>query len=408
MRKPTLIGLMLVSAAVAAGAWYAHREGWWPTAQAPATGAKPTAGNPRAARRERPVPVLTSRATRRDVDVTIDALGTVSARSTVAVKPRVDGLLVRLAFIEGQPIRKGALLAELDARPFEVALAQVRGQLARDQAQLANARTDLARYRGLLSKDSIARQQVDTQASLVRQLEGTVAVGRAAVRSAELQLDYTKITAPISGRVGLKQVDVGNIVRAGDPNPIVVITEEQPINVVFSVPSERIAEVAAALRASQAPTVVVFDRGGVREIARGVLASLDNRIDPATGTVRLKAEFPNRDQSLFPNQFVSVRLWVRRIAGALTIPAAAMLQGGNGPYVFVAADDGTARVRGVRPGRTIGDRVVIEEGLSESERVVVDGVDRIRDGRRIEAVDAARASGTAAGAATAPTRPGKR
>ncbi|MEZ5660044.1 MAG: MdtA/MuxA family multidrug efflux RND transporter periplasmic adaptor subunit [Burkholderiaceae bacterium] len=399
MKTSTLIGLLLAAAALAAGAWYAHRQGLWPGGSTGRPGNAPTEA--REARRDRPVPVLVSTVARQDVDVTLDALGSVTARNTVAVKSRVDGLLTRLAFAEGQLVRKGDLLAELDARPFEVALAQVRGQLARDMAQLANARTDLQRYRGLLAKDSIARQQVDTQASLVRQLEGTVAIGRAAVQSAELQLEYTRITAPIPGRVGLKQVDVGNVVRAGDADPIVVITEEQPIDVIFSVPSDRIAEVAAALRAPQPPAVAVFDRSGTREIARGLLVSLDNRIDPATGTVRLKAEFANRDQSLFPNQFVSVRLWVGRITGALTIPAGALLRGSGGPFVFVAAADQHARVRQVRPGLVLGDRVVIEAGLNDGERVVVDGVDRINDGRRIEAVDAARA-GSEAAAARAP------
>ncbi|MEZ5650730.1 MAG: MdtA/MuxA family multidrug efflux RND transporter periplasmic adaptor subunit [Burkholderiaceae bacterium] len=401
MKKSTLIGMMLVAVAVAAGAWVAHRVGVWP-GKAPEAKGSAAAVDERAARRDRPVPVLVGTVERQDVDVTLDALGNVTAHNTVAVKSRVDGLLVRLAFTEGEQVREGALLAELDARPFEVALAQVRGQLARDMAQLANARIDLQRYRGLLAKDSIARQQVDTQASLVRQLEGTVAIGRAAEQSAELQLEYTRITAPIPGRVGLKQVDVGNVVRAGDVTPIVVITQDQPIDVIFSVPSERIAEVGAAWRAPRPPVVAVYDRSGAREIARGVLASLDNRIDPATGTVRLKAEFANTGQALFPNQFVSVRLWVGRLTGALTIPSAALLQGANGPYVFVAGADQTSRVRRVRPGQVVGDRVVIEDGLAQNERVVVDGVDRINDGRRIEAVDASRSSGAAAGDAPSP------
>ena len=364
-----LIGLLLLGGA---GYWAWQR----PTAEPAAPAGKPGAG--------RPFPVQAVVVKPGDIDITLAALGTVTARSTVTVKPRVDGQLVRINFREGERVKAGEVLAEIDPRPFQAQLDQVSGQLARDQALLANAQLDLERYRGLLAKDSIAKQQVDVQEAQVRQYEGVVKADQALVDSAQLQLSFTKVTAPLAGRLGLRQVDVGNMVRSSDAAGLVVITQTQPINVLFTIPSDKLSPVVSRLRAGESLTVEAFERDGKAKLATGHLQTVDNQIDTATGTVKLKAEFANADDRLFPNQFVNVRLRVETRKEALLIPLAALQRGTKGSFVYVVGPESAVSVRPVVPGPASGDVVAIEQGLAAGEQVVTDGLDKLREGAKVE------------------------
>lgn len=364
-----LIGLLLLGGA---GYWAWQR----PTAEPAAPAGKPGAG--------RPFPVQAVVVKPGDIDITLAALGTVTARNTVTVKPRVDGQLVRINFREGERVKAGEVLAEIDPRPFQAQLDQVSGQLARDQALLANARLDLERYRGLLAKDSIAKQQVDVQEAQVRQYEGVVKADQALVDSAQLQLSFTKVTAPLAGRLGLRQVDVGNMVRSSDAAGLVVITQTQPINVLFTIPSDNLSPVVSRLRAGESLTVEAFERDGKAKLASGHLQTVDNQIDTATGTVKLKAEFANADDRLFPDQFVNVRLRVETRKEALLIPLAALQRGTKGSFVYVVGPESAVSVRPVVPGPASGDVVAIEQGLSAGEQVVTDGLDKLREGAKVE------------------------
>ncbi|HVO89745.1 MAG TPA: MdtA/MuxA family multidrug efflux RND transporter periplasmic adaptor subunit [Casimicrobiaceae bacterium] len=331
-----------------------------------------------------PVTVVPARS--QDFPVYQNAIGNVTARSTVTVRPRVDGQLARVLFQEGHIVKAGDLLAEIDPRPFEVQLTQANGQQARDQAQLANARIDLERYQTLFKQDSIAQQQVDTQAALVRQLEGTVEADRGAVENAKLQLSYTRITAPAGGRLGLRQVDAGNMVRQTDTNGIVVITQIQPIAVVYSIPEDRLAAVLKRSRAGEPIPVDAYDRDGKTKIETGKLLTVDNQIDPTTGTIKLKAEFANANGALFPNQFVNVRMLVDVLRNATVVPTAAVQRGNQGTFVYRVNDDDTVSVRPVKVGPAQGEITVIDEGIAPGERVVTDGTDKLRDGAKIEPV----------------------
>ena len=354
------------------------------------------------ANRAQPVQVAT--VTQGEIDVVLNALGTVTALNTVAVRARVDGQLIRVGFREGQLVKAGEVLAEIDPRPYQVQLDQVRGQLARDEAQLAIARLDLERYRGLLAKESIARQQVEAQDALVRQLQGTVMTDRAQLDNAQLQLDFTRITAPLSGRLGLRQVDVGNMLRAGDATGIVVLTQTQPISVVFAIPAESLTPVLARLQARQTLQVEAWDRDARNRLASGRVASVDNQVDVSTGTVKIKAEFANQDQALFPNQFVNVRLRVETRKDALLIPLAALQRGTPGTFVYRLKDDLTVEIVKVQPGPQQGEVLAIESGLQAGlqpgERVVSDGGDRLRPGARVE-LPAAGEAGSVSGSAPA-------
>jgi multidrug efflux system membrane fusion protein len=281
-------------------------------------------------------------------------------------------------------VKAGDLLAEIDPRPFQVQLMQAEGQMARDQALLANARIDLERYRTLFEKDSIAKQQVDTQAALVRQYEGVVKSDQSALENARLQLTYSRITAPVSGRLGLRQVDPGNVVRASDPNGIVVITQLQPIAVIFTIPQDNLPVVMKRLQSGAKPPVEAWDRENRQKLASGTLITVDNQIDSTTGTVKLKAQFGNEDSGLFPNQFVNVRMLVDTRREVVTIPGAALQRGSQGTFVYVIKDDKTVTVRPVKLGPAEGERVSVEAGLAEGERVVTDGLDRLREGARVE------------------------
>jgi multidrug efflux system membrane fusion protein len=347
----------------------------------------------------RTTPVTVATIARGELEVILNALGTVTPLRTVTVRSRVDGEIIRLHFREGQMVREGDLLAEIDPRPFQVQVTQMEGQKARDEALLANARIDLERYRTLAAQDSIASQQVDTQAALVRQLEGTVRMDAGQLDNARLQLSYARITAPISGRIGLRQLDQGNVVRASDAAGLVVITQTAPVSVIYTLPQDSLPAVLRRSAAARLATEA-WDREQKVRLATGQLASIDNQIDVSTGTVKLRAQFDNRDEGLFPNQFVNVRMRVETLRDVVLVPASAVQRGVQGLFVYLARDDGTVTVRAVRTGVSEAGRTQVIEGLAPGDRVVVDGVDRLREGAKIEIADpAARAGG-------GPGRPG--
>ncbi|WP_374591955.1 MdtA/MuxA family multidrug efflux RND transporter periplasmic adaptor subunit [Aquabacterium sp.] len=394
--SPWLLGLVVAAGAAGSWWWAQHRTGAdAPAAPAAATsGAQPGGPGGSGGRRfggsDRPQPISVGTVRRQDVRVSVQAIGTIVAANTAVVKAKVDGELQALRFKEGQLVKAGAVLAEIDPRPFQIALAQAQGQLARDQAQLKNAQIDLERFRDLLSKDGIAKQQVDTQAALVQQLQGTVQSDQAQVDNAKLQLSYTRVVAPISGRVGLKQVDLGNIVHASDANGLLTITQVQPAFVVFAVPDTHLPRINAQLKAGTLLPVQAWDREQQHRLAEGQVSSLDNAIDTATGTIKLKAQFANADGGLYPNQFVNVRLQLDTLPDALTVPAAALLRGAQGTFVYVVNRDKTVSVRRVVAGPGDGERVSVQGGapdaLQPGDTVVTDGVDRLRDGAKVEVI----------------------
>ncbi len=314
--------------------------------------------------------------------VVVDALGTVTPPATATLVPQVSGVLTEVLFTEGQMVKKGQVLARIDVRPYEQALAQARGQLARDQAQLTQAQLTLSRYRTLLEQDSIARQDVDTQAALVKQLQGVVDSDDASVRAAQLNVGYATIHAPISGRIGLRAVDPGNLVGSTSTGGIATITQMTPIDVVFSVPQERVGAVLAAQKAGRLP-VQALDQGRTKTLAEGDFLTLDNQVNTATGTVRAKARFANADQGLFPGQFVNARLQLGQDEGVL-VPVTAVRTGPQGDYVYVIDAEGTAHVRAVVRGLASAEQVLVTQGLQPGERVVTEGGDRVKDGGKVQ------------------------
>ncbi len=337
-----------------------------------------------AANRTQPVSVAAVR--KQDVRVSVSAIGSIAAANTAIVRAKVGGDLKAIYFKEGQSVKAGALLAEIDPRSYQIALAQAQGTLARDQAQLTNAKIDLTRYRDLIAKDAAPKQQLDTQQSLVAQLEGTVLSDQAQVDNAKLNLSYTRVTAPISGLVGLKQVDLGNNVQPSDPNGLLSIAQTRPVNVVFSVPDVQLPQILRQMKANKPLLVEAWDREQKFKLADGTLASTDNAIDSTTGTIKLKAQFANDKDELFPNQFVNVRLQVDNIADSLAIPSAALLRGGQGSYVYVVNADNTVSVRRVRAGANDGDWVSVQGELKPGDMVVTDGADRLREGAPVQVV----------------------
>lgn len=333
-----------------------------------------------------PIAVVAVLATQRDVPVYLNGLGTVTGLRTVTVRSRLDGELVRVAFKEGQIIQEGELLAEIDSRPYQVQLLQAEGQLQRDDALLKNAETDWTRYKKLLEQDSISVQQAVTQASLVKQYQGTVAMDRAAVANAKLQLSYTKITAPINGRVGLRLVDQGNIIHANDANGLVVITQTQPISVVFTLPEDVLPVVTQQLAAGKNLSVDAYDRSAQKKLAQGQLVAVDNQIDLGTGTVKLKSQFSNTDAVLFANQFVNIKMLVDTLRSAVTIPSAGLQNGASGKFVYVVKKNQTVAARSVKLGLVDGELAVIQEGLQANELIVVDGADKLREGSQVKLI----------------------
>ncbi len=332
----------------------------------------------------RRVPVAAVAAQRGDMPIYLRGLGNATAFNTVNVKTRVDGQLMAVHFQEGQFVQAGDLLAEIDPRPFQVQLEQAQGQLARDEAQLKDAQVNLARYQALWQAQVIPKQQLDTQVAQVGQFKGTIEADRAAIDNAKLQLTYCRITAPIGGRVGLRQVDVGNIVHASDANGIITITQVEPIAILFTIPADELPPVLKKLRAGAKLPVDAYDRSDTNKIASGTLLTVDNQIDPNTGTSRLKAVFDNRDHALFPNQFVNCRLLVDMLRGAVIIPSAAVQRGPQGAYVYIVGKDNTAALRVVQVGTTEGNSSAINSGLQPGEMVVVDGQDKLQEGSKVD------------------------
>ncbi|MDM3868225.1 MdtA/MuxA family multidrug efflux RND transporter periplasmic adaptor subunit [Proteus faecis] len=331
-----------------------------------------------------PVQVATS--TQEDVPQFLSALGTVKATNSVTVTSRVEGQLMALHFTEGQHVQKGDLLAEIDPRPFEVQLAQAKGQLAKDQATLANARLDLARYQKLAKTNLVSQQELDNQQALVKQSEASIRIDEATISNAQLQLTYSKITAPISGRVGLKQVDVGNYISGGSSTPIVVINQMDPVDVIFTLPEQDLANVIQARKNNTNLPVIALDRNNQFELAKGELFSVDNQIDATTGTIKLKARFPQQETTLFPNQFVNVRLYVTTLEKAVVIPNAALQMGNEGHFVWVVDSENKVSKLRVEVALQNAEKVVIASGLSADQRVVTDGVDRLTQGAKVDIV----------------------
>lgn len=330
-----------------------------------------------------PLPIVAAPVTVRDIPIYLEGLGTVIASNTVTIKSRVDGELQKVNFREGDEVRQGQLLAQIDPRPFEVQLHQAEAMLARDTAQLTDAQVNFQRYEKLFHEGVLAQQQVDSQRALVGQLQGTIGADRAQIENAKLQLTYTRITAPISGRVGLRLVDAGNIVRAADPNGLLVITQLHPIAVLFSLPEDALPSILKQMKKGSL-SVDAYTRDDTQKITTGKLLTISNQIDPTTGTDKLKAVFDNVDNTLWPNQFVNIHLLLDVKKDALTVPVAGVLRGSQGAYAYVVKPDKTVEVRSITPGVTEGNIASIESGLQAGELVVTDGQDKLQPGSKVD------------------------
>lgn len=380
MKSRTKTGLLvLIALAVAAGGYYAWHSRATPSQTAPANEKRGAANRPA-------TPVQAAAAVLQSMPYYLNGLGTVTAANTVTVRSRVEGQLMALHFTEGEQVAAGTLLAEIDPRPYQVALTQAQGQLARDQATLANARRDLSRYEKLAKTSLVSQQDLDTQRALVSETMGTLKADEGNVASAQLNLTYSRITAPIAGRVGLRKVDTGNYISAGDTDGLVVITQTHPIDVVFSVAESNISQILKAQKSGQPLVVEAWDRSNTTLLTQGTLLSLDNQIDTTTGTIKLKARFSNEDDTLFPNQFVNARLKADTLQNAVTIPTAALQMSNEGHFVWVVNSENKVSKKRVTAGLQDSQKVVISAGLEAGERVITDGIDRLTDGATVDVV----------------------
>jgi membrane fusion protein, multidrug efflux system len=384
---PLLVTLLIVAGVV-----------WW-TRQ----GSAPQPGGGGGGRAAAPMSIVPETVSKGDIGINLNALGTVTSLATVTIRSQISGYLMKIDFKEGDEVKKGDLIAEIDSRPYEATLAQAKGQLARDEALLKGAQVDLARYQGLAAQNAVPHQTLDTQVALVAQDQGTVEADRASVKSAEVNLNYCRILSPIDGRVGLRQVDLGNYVTPGDTNGIVVITQLRPISVLFTVPEDNLQPIAKRLQAGAVLPATAFDRAGINKIADGTLQTFDSQIDPTTGTIKLRAIFPNEAETLFPNQFVNIRLLLDTHKDATTMSTAGIQRGVPGTFVYLVNADDTVSVRPVKLGVTAGDRVEVLSGLAPGDRIVIDGADKLRDGAKINV----RAEANAGPPAAATNPPGQ-
>ncbi len=382
-RRAFLLPASLVVLAVAAGGFYFQHQSNNLEGQLQSAEGRRGRGN-HGHDRDAPTAVAIETVSQNDFPIYLNGLGTVTALGTVTIKPRVDGQLIKVAFTEGQLVKEGDLLAEIDPRSFQVQLQQAEGQLLRDEALLQNAQLDHGRYQKLLEQDSISSQQTVTQEALVKQYQGGVVMDQAIVNNAKLQLSYTRLTSPINGRVGLRQIDQGNIVHAADTTGLVVITQLQPITVVFTMPEDKVQPIIKRWRSKEPITVAAYDRAGKTRLAEGKLLAIDNQIDPTTGTLKLKAQFDNSEHTLFANQFVNIKMHLDTLKNATLLSSAALQHDSEGAFVYLVDKDKTVQLRHVSVGPNDDNKVVILSNLSPNETVVVEGVDRLKAGSLVD------------------------
>jgi membrane fusion protein, multidrug efflux system len=392
-RLGSLLWLIILVAVVAVVVWYVlHR-------QQPAAPSRFGSGAP--------MPVGTATVQKGDMPITVAALGTVTPLAMVTVRTQLNGQLTEVAFQEGQMVNKGDFLAQIDPRPYQVALAQAQGQLAKDQAALANAEVDLKRYQTLVAQNSVARQTLDTQIATVAQDKATIQSDQAAIDTQKLNLTYAHIVAPVAGRVGLRQVDAGNYVQTGDANGLVIITQLQPMSVIFTVPEDNLPAILAQIHANKTLAATAFDRSNTTQLEAGQLATIDNQIDPSTGTVKLRAQFPNANLNLFPNQFVNVQLHVDTLQNTSLVPSSAIQRGAPGTFVYLVKPDNTVGVQVVTLGPDNGEKVAVTKGLEPGQVIVTDGADRLKDGGKVEVVQPGGQNPGQPGQTPAPHKPGQ-
>ena len=368
----TVLAALLVLLVVAGIVWWTRHQ---PVPEQPAGGRRGAGGAP--------MSIVPETVGKGDIGVNLNALGTVTSLATVTIRTQISGYLTKVVFKEGDEVKKGDLLAEIDPRPYEAALAQQRGQLARDEATLKGAQVDLARYQGLAAQNAVPHQTLDTQIALVATDQGTVEADRGLVKAAEVNLAYTKIVSPLDGRVGLRQVDQGNYVTPGDTNGLVVITQLKPISVLFTIPEDNLQAISKRLQNGASLPTTALNRSGTTTLATGTLTTFDSQIDPTTGTIKLRAEFPNENEQLYPNQFVNIRLLLDTHKDVVTMSTSGIQRGVPGTFVYLVQDDSTVTVRPVKLGITDGDRVEVLSGVQPGDRIVIDGADKLREGAKV-------------------------
>ncbi len=371
-RRPRrrMVWLSVLAVLVLAGAIWWTRQGGAP---------QPAGGGRNAA----PMSIVPETVAKGDIGINLNALGTVTSLATVTIRTQISGYLQKIDFKEGDDVKKGDLLAEINSRPYEAALAQAKGNLARDEALLKGAQVDLTRYQALAAQNAVPHQTLDTQVALVAQDQGTVEADRAAVKAAEVNLQYCRIVSPLDGRVGLRQVDQGNYVTPGDTNGLVVITQLQPISVLFTLPEDNLQTVLKRMQGGATLPAAAYDRSGASKIADGILLTFDSQIDPTTGTIKARAQFANDAKTLYPNQFVNIRLLVDTHKDVTTMSTAGIQRGVPGTFVYLVNADNTVSVRKVVLGVTEGERVEVRSGLAPGDRIVIDGADKLREGAKV-------------------------